>query len=174
MLAINLLPWRDYAKTRQKKFFKAISFLSFITSCIICSLIYHHFASELNSIEKRIVNVTKNSEKYINKPEIVLVPLRNTINHTRQSHDQLKKLLHTMFIYSAVDWDTIEAQKEIIKITGKVNLMALLSSFVNYCEKQFNFTIIIKSIKIFSPFDTIKFQIQINRTNAELKNNGLD
>jgi hypothetical protein len=170
MLTVNLLPWRDYARARQKKIFKMIALLSIITSCMICFLIYHHLKIEFNTIEKRIVRLTKKSEKYINKPDDTSIALRNIINKSSHNQDQLKKLLHAMFLYSTITWDTIEVQKGIIKISGTVNLKALLLSFIDYCGKQFNFTVAIKSIKILTPFNAIKFQIQV----VELKNNGLD
>ncbi len=174
MLTINLLPWREYAKARQRKIFKMIALLSIITSCVVCALIYHHLKVEFNAIEKRIVRFTKKSDKYVNKTDNTSVALRNIIHKARQNQYQLKKLLHAMFIYSAISWDTIEVQKGIIKIDGVVNLMTLFLSFMDYCEKQFNFTVVIKSIKIHSPFNAIKFQVQTDRMSVELKDDGLD
>lgn len=174
MITINLLPWRDYAKARQIKFFKMMALLTMATSLIICILIHHHFKVELNIVEERIIIATKKSEKYANTPENAFVGLYKIVNKTRRNHDQLKKMLHAMFVYSTIDWDLIEAQKGIIKVYGAANLMTLLLSFVDFCEKQLDFSIVIKSIKILSPFDAIKFQVQVDRVGMGSKNNGLD
>lgn len=173
MLTINLLPWREYARARQKKFFKMMTLLSIIISCMVCALMYHHLKVELNSIEKRIVKLTKQSDKYVNKPDNTSVALRKIVHKARQNQYQLEKLLHAMFIYSIIAWDTIEVQKGIIKIDGVVNIMTVLLSFMDYCKKR-NFTVVIKSIKTHSPFDAIKFQVQMDKMSVELKNNGLD
>lgn len=173
MLRINLLPWRDYARARQKIFFKKIALLTIMTSCIVCFLVYHHLKVEFHAIEKRIVRLTKESEKYVNKSGNTSVALRNIINKSRRNQDQLKKMLHAIFLYSAISWETIEIQKGVIKISGVVNLMNFLISFIDYCREKFNFIVVVKSIKIISPFDAVRFQVQIDMMTAELQKNGL-
>lgn len=163
MLTVNLLPWRDGVNAKRKRFFKIMTLLTFITAFLMYLLVYQHFKVELKKLEGGLIVLTKNLEKYTYSSNHNLVELSKIVNNIHRNQDQLKKLFHAMFIHSRIKWNSIEIQKGFIKIYGVSYLMNYLSSFVGYCEKQFGFKIFIKDIKFIPPFESIQFQIQVDR-----------
>ncbi len=163
MLTINLLPWRDHARLKQKKIFQTMTILTFMMSFIAYVLIYHHLKAELYAIDQRIVVLTKKLEKFTNKSNHGLIELHNIVNKTRRHQDQLKKLLQAMLIHSNIIWTFIEVQQGVIKIYGIADVMTYLSSFIRDSKNQFDFDLVIKNMKILPPFAAIQFQIQMDK-----------
>lgn len=174
MLEINLLPWREYVSKKKKKWFLNASIISITVLVIICFMLHGYLNRKLCAIEARITNISNHSDQWIDKnSDNAVMKIQNKMEKIRSNQDQLKALLHAMSVYSQISWENIEMQKSKIIMQGYVDQMSSLLYFVDYCDAIRYLRPIIKSIKMHSKFDSLEFQLQMNRFDAEIKKDEL-
>ncbi len=163
MLMINLLPWREREKCRQVKILKMASGFSLLISCTVLVWIHHCYEDNLVRLHDRIVKLENISRK-------LDYPNDNTFNdfiRLGQSvgvkQQNLQAVFNAMFLHPDLTYQTLELQKNVVKITGYSTSISSLMTFISTSEKKFHFKIKIKQIKDSVLSGSIAFQLYINQ-----------